>query len=367
MKAGVFENRVIDFEKEALFLGTGRNVARLDLNIEQWVQNTTDQALGNTWFKFDFSYTQDGKDFLKLDELQQLLFLANLKFQTVLDSVATRTVMEVFKPITTNPQLESWWVVHGFQEDVHSQSYAELIKALPIDAKKIFDEIMVTPEIIQRAELIVDTFNDTVMWNARMTIGTEDYDVEQHKVSIVKSLFALNILEAGLFQTSFITTFAFGERGIMESSAKAMGRIKKDENLHMAMTQYLINKHKKDIDWGYIFEEYNDDIISMYQSSYDADLAWIDYLFKDGVTLLGINATILKEYAQYNMWRAMNAIGLSPVVDRIRTNPCLWSEKYTKTANLQVALNEADGTNYLLGRLNKSMIEEDWGKMSLQS
>ena len=51
----------------------------------------------------------------------------------------TRTVTEVFKPITTNPQLEAWWTNHGYQESIHSDSYAELIKALPINSNKVFD------------------------------------------------------------------------------------------------------------------------------------------------------------------------------------------------------------------------------------
>ena len=360
----IHTDRVIDFTKEPLFLGSGRNVARLDLNIEQWIQKRTDKALGLMWFKNDFTYTQDAKDFDAMSQELRNLFLKNLKFQTELDSIATRTVLEVFKPITTNPQLESWWVTHGFFEDIHSNSYAELIKALPLNATKVFDDIIVNPHIKARAKAIIDKFNDTVIHNARFELhnaGVEcGYSEEAHKRSLVLSLYALNILEAGLFQTSFITTFAFAENGVMESSCKALSKISIDEQEHKAMTQYLINRLKKDDEWIHLFEENKDEIVDMYKNAYEADLLWIDYLFEDDAKLLGLNANILKEFSRYNMYRAMGAVGLPQFLEEVKMNPCAWATKYTNIGNLQVALNEADGVNYLLGALNKTITEDDW-------
>lgn len=367
MKYSIFSEENIDFNNEPLFLGSGRNVARLDLNIESWIQKQIDKAEGLTWFKHDFSYTKDAKDFSKLSPELQRLFLQNLKFQTALDSVATRTVLEVFKPITTNPQLESWWTLHGFQEKIHSDSYAELIKALPLNANKIFDEIMVSPQIMSRVKDIIKRFDDTITWNHKMALQTEDYDLEEHKRSITLSLHALHILEAGLFQTSFITTFGFAENKIMESSGKSMGKIAKDEVNHKAMTQYLLSRHKKLPDWKYLFEENKVEIQEMYKLAYEADQMWIDYIFEEGARLLGLNANILKEYAQYNIYVATKAVGVEPFVSKINNNPCSWANKYTNTSNMQVALNEADGVNYLLGIVDKSMSEEDYLNLKIET
>jgi len=363
VKYSIFSKEDIDFTKEPLFLGSGRNVARLDLNLENWIQKLIDKAQGLTWFKHDFSYTKDAKDFSKFTPELQRLFLQNLKFQTALDSVATRTVLEVFKPVTTNPQLESWWTLHGFQEEIHSESYAELIKALPINSTKVFDEIMVSPQIMERVTVILDRFNDTIKWNALMLLEDDRYNLEKHKKSIVMSLIALHILEAGLFQTSFITTFAFAENKVMESSGKSMGKIAKDETNHKALTQYVIKRLKGLSDWKYIFEENKEEIQTMYKTAYDADFMWIDYIFSENARLLGLNADILKEYAQYNMYKATTAVGVEPFIKKIVKNPCSWAVKYTNTSNMQVALNEADGVNYLLGVVNKSITEEDYNEL----
>ncbi|MCF6330280.1 MAG: hypothetical protein L3I99_01875 [Sulfurimonas sp.] len=51
MNYSLFCEEQIDFHNEPLFFGSGRNVARLDLPVEQWIQKQTDNALGRTWFK----------------------------------------------------------------------------------------------------------------------------------------------------------------------------------------------------------------------------------------------------------------------------------------------------------------------------
>ena len=107
-------------------------------------------------------------------------------------------------------------------------------------------------------------------------------------------------------------------------------------------------------------ETYKQEIIEMYKLAYEADLMWIDYLFEDGARLLGLNAEILKEFSRYNTYQAMKAVGLTPFWDKIEMNPCSWATKYTNTSKTQTALNETDGSNYLLGVLNKSILEEDY-------
>jgi ribonucleotide reductase beta subunit family protein with ferritin-like domain len=99
----------IEFSEEPLFLGSGRNIARLELNIEQHIQKAKETAIGLMWFAGDFSYIEDGKDYAAMEPKLQVLFLYNLKFQQLADSMAARSVAECFIPCTTNPQLESWW------------------------------------------------------------------------------------------------------------------------------------------------------------------------------------------------------------------------------------------------------------------
>jgi len=362
VKYNTFSTNNIEFTNEPLFLGKGRNVARLDLPIEQEIQKRTDKALGMMWFKTDFSYKKDGEDYSIMNEQLRELFDKNLKFQTVGDSIAARSVSEVFGPITTNPQLEEWWFQHAFYEGViHSPTYAEILKALPVDAKEVFDDIIINEHIIKRGLAIAEVFDKTIEWNSRMVLQDPNYDEYEHMKSIALSLYALNILEAVFFKSSFVTTFAFAENHIMESSAKAITKISMDEIMHYQMTVYIIKRLKEQQEWIAAFAEIENEAIVMYQQAYETDLEWIDYCYpKDKhIQLLGVSNSILKQYVQYNMYNVMTNVKLPNIVKRVK-NPCIWVDKYSNLSNVQVAMKETDSANYLLGKLDTEITSADY-------
>lgn len=359
MSNHLFNTQPIDFTKQPLFLGEGRNISRLDLSIEPHISKSTADALGKLWFSGDFSPSKDAKSYIECVVKAQRLYMKNLKFQTLLDSVAARSVAEVFLPVTTNPQLEAWWYQHAFFENnIHSQSYADILKGLPVDARAIFDDIMVNPNILKRAESIISCFENTVQHNARMILGI-DYDREVHKASIVLSLFALNILEAVLFKSSFLTSFAFKENGLFSVTADIISKIAIDEAGHYAMTINLINRLRKDPDWAYIFVENEAVINNLYRTALEADYEWIEYLFEDDVRLLGINEAVLKQYVTANLHSVMVSVGQTPIIDKV-PNPCTWASKYTKPSNVQTAQKEKTSGNYLLGVVNTDIPTDFW-------
>ena len=359
----LFNPEPIDFAGEPLFLGKGRNISRLDLNIEQGIQKQTDDALGKIWFANDFTYMEDAKDYTTMGVPLGTLYLKNLKFQTLLDSLAARSVAEVFIPITTNPQLESWWYQHAFFENnIHSKTYAEIIKVMPLDAKVVFDDIMVNPAILSRAKDVIAIFNETVTYNAKMVLQTVDYNFEAHQISIAKSLYALNILEFILFKSSFLTSFAFKENGLMTATGDAIKKIQLDEMGHGAMTTNLINRLRKDPAWAHVFHGLRDWAHSTYYKVIEADYAWVDYLYEEDVQLLGVNAKVTKQYINHNAKIVMTSVGLTPPVIDV-FNPCIWANKYTKSSNVQTAQKEKDNANYLLGKLNMDISPTFWSEL----
>jgi len=365
----LFTPTPIDFMSQPLFLGAGRNISRLDLALEPHISTATANAIGKLWFAGDFSPSKDAKDHIACSPQLNTLFMKNLKFQTLLDSLAARSVAEVFLPITTNPQLESWWYQHAFFENnIHSQSYADILKGLPVDAKSIFDDIMVNPEILARANSIVACFEDTVQHNAKMVLKNSGlpvgYDIQAHKKSIVMSLFALNILEAVLFKSSFLTSFAFKENGMYSVTADIISKIAQDESGHYAMTINLINRLREDPDWAYIFHNNSDEIGLLYKDALEADYKWIEYLFEDDARLLGINEAVLKQYVTSNIHSVMVSVKQPPIVDKI-DNPCKWANKYSRPSNIQTAQKEKTSGNYLLGIVAADTDTEFWESLKM--
>lgn len=355
----LFNNEVVNYTEQPLFFGEGMNVSRLDMDNEQWIANASERLRGKLWFPSDFDLSQAATDYNSMTPELQELFLKNLKFQTLLDSIATRSVLEMYLPVISNSEMEAWFVLHGFTESIHSLSYADIVKTLPVNAKVVFDEIMYNDNILTRAKEIIEVFEELYMYNCRMELNI-DYDKGHHKFLFVKSLYALNILENVLFDSSFNTTFAFAENGMMDGPAKIVKKINADEQSHYSMTVYLINRLKKDNDFKYIFENNKDIFIGMYKRALEADYSWIDYTYTEDTRLLGINNKSMKLYSNYNIYNTMVGIGLEPIVDKIEDNPMSWLNSFKSLSTVQVAQKETSGTNYLLGRLNLTISEDEW-------
>jgi len=351
----IFDDKQIDFTEEPLFYGSGRNISRSDLNEEPFIDKLIDRHWSQIWFPHDFTYVQDATDYKNMSENRRLFFLKNLKFQTLLDSAAARGIAETLLPVTTNPTLERWWYVHGvFENAIHAKSYGDIVKAIGIDSSEVFDDIMKNEAILKRGEDIVDTFNQMHLvasnWNQNQITSNHKKEV------LIKTLFMLNILENILFKTSFVCSFAFAENGVMEGSAKCLQKISIDEILHYTLTIYLIKKLRKYEEYKHIFEVVDPWAEEMYERAYIGDLEWIDYLYKSDPALIGLTKESLKNYSLYNISQTMKSVGLKPI-SNIDENPLPWVKKYMNTSNIQTALNETDGINYLVGIIDKDIKE----------
>jgi ribonucleotide reductase beta subunit family protein with ferritin-like domain len=220
---------------------------------------------------------------------------------------------------------------------------------------------MLDDHILARARTIMPHFEKLVQMNAKMILGAY-YSIEKHRKAILMALFALNALEAILFKSSFLTTFAFKENGLMNATGDAIKKINLDEIGHYSMTVNLLNRLRKDPEWAYLFKILEPQIYALYDESIKADYAWIDYLFEDGVILLGIGDDVLKGYVDYNAKVVMTSVGLTPFKTEV-FNPCSWATKYSKSSNVQTAQKEKGNANYLLGKLNTHIPYSFWSTL----
>ena len=116
----------------------------------------------------------------------------------------------------------------------------------------------------------------------------------------------------------------------MEGSAKIISLIARDENLHLAITQNIINNWRKgdDTQMKEIIKEEEQWTYSMFDRCVNEEKHWAEYLFKDG-SMIGLNDKLLHQYVEWVANRRMRAIGLKPVYDiAARNNPLPWTEHW---------------------------------------
>ena len=138
----------------------------------------------------------------------------------------------------------------------------------------------------------------------------------------------------------------------MEGNAKIIKFIARDENVHLASTQYLLSKvlPKEDPDFEKIREECKEEVTKMFIDAVDQEKQWADYLFKDG-SMIGLNSKLLQDYIEWICCKRMTALGMKCPYSPGQANPLPWTQKWIAGAEVQVAPQETEISSYVIGCL----------------
>lgn len=372
-----FNQNKTDHLKEPLFFGENVNISRYDINKYPIFTKLIDKQLSQFWRPEEVDLSQDRKQFYDLPNHERHIFISNLKYQILLDSVQGRSPNVALLPVVSNPELESWIELWSANEVVHSLTYTHIIRNIFNDPSEVFDTIVETPEIMERASAVTKYYDDFIEstrdWENFKEIYTYDssltnreYNTKLYELKrkLYRLIAAINILEGVRFYVSFACTFSFAERKLMEGNAKEVKLIARDENLHMAGTQHILKLlPKDDSDFTTIAEEEQLTITKMFLDAAEQEMIWAEYLFKDGSTI-GLNAVILKDYVKYITDKRMKAIKLTPIFN-VTVNPLPWMDNWLTSDATQIAPQESEITSYLVGAIDNNIDKDEFGGFEL--
>lgn len=393
MAYSVFNDIKNDQLKEPMFFGQNVNVARYDQQKYETFEKLIEKQLSFFWRPEEIDVSKDRIDYASLPEHEKHIFISNLKYQTLLDSVQGRGPNTVLLPICSIPELETWIATWDFSETIHSRSYTHIIRNIVNDPSIIFDDIVENPEIQKRAKPIAQYYDDLILesqlyqihgndvWyrqkedgsvvvaNSRdelMTGEWKNVTLFELKRKLYLCLQSINALEAIRFYVSFACSFSFAERGLMEGNAKIIKLIARDEALHLTGTQHILNIMASGIDdpdFKQIAEDCREESIQLFQEVVEQEKEWAKYLFKDG-SMVGLNEEILIQYVEYIANIRMNAIGLGTPYP-IKNNPIPWINAWLTSDNVQVAPQEVEISSYLVGQIDAQVDTTEFGGFEL--
>jgi ribonucleoside-diphosphate reductase beta chain len=353
-----------------MFFGDTVNIARFDKQKFEMFEKLTEKQLSFFWRPEEIDVSKDKIDFSKLLPNERHIFISNLQYQILLDSVQGRSPTIAFLPIVSLPELENWIETWAFSETIHSRSYTHIIRAIVNEPGVVFDDIMKTDEIIQRATSVSKNYDELIKYTqtyclygeGKHKLNDEELEVDLYDIKrmLYLTLMSVNILEAIRFYVSFACSFAFAERKVMEGNAKIIKLIARDEALHLTSTQHMINlmkSGKDDPDLKKIAKECEPEVIQMFKDATQQEKDWADYLFRDG-SMIGLNAEILKDYLEYITNVRMSSLDLKPIFEH-RSNPLPWMNQWLDSDNVQVAPQETEITSYLVSAIDNTINEDD--------
>jgi ribonucleotide reductase beta subunit family protein with ferritin-like domain len=367
MAKTVFNKEKVDFTKQNMFFGADQNTQRYDVFKFPVFDKLNQTMLGYFWRPEEVSLQKDRADFQNFRPEQKHIFTANLKYQTLLDSVQGRGPCLAFLPHVSIPELEGCIVTWDFFETIHSRSYTHIMKNVYADPAEVFDTILDDEKIIARATSVTkhyDAFNDAV--DAFQHRG--EGNMHDVKKKLYLAMQTVNILEGLRFYVSFACTFGFGELKLMEGSAKIISLIARDEAQHLALSTHVLKlwaQGKDDPEMAQIAKECKEEVYDLWRECVAEEKDWADYLFKDG-SMIGLNATLLHQYVEYIANRRLKALGLDAIFDQpVNTNPLPWTTHWLSSSGMQVAPQETEVESYIIGGIKQDVDKDSLKGFSL--
>ena len=362
--------------KEPMFFGQHVNVARFDQQKYEIFEKLIERQLSFFWRPEEVDVSKDRIDYQQLPDHEKHIFISNLKYQTLLDSIQGRSPNVAFLPLVSLPELETWIETWSFSETIHSRSYTHIIRNIVNDPSEVFDDIVANEEILKRAKDIAGYYDDLIHATQQLhqlgegthVINGETIVVSQRAVKkkLYLAMVSVNVLEAIRFYVSFACSFAFAERELMEGNAKIIKLIARDEALHLTSTQHILNlmaDGKDDPEMQEISIECFQETLKIFTDAAQQEKEWAEYLFKDG-SMIGLNKDILADYIEYITNTRMAAVGL-PMAFEVKSNPLPWINAWLVSDNVQVAPQESEISSYLVGQINAEINHADIGTFVL--
>lgn len=361
---------------EPMFLGNSVNVSRYDQQRYTAFEKLIEKQLSFFWRPEEIDVSKDRSDWQSLTDSEKHIFISNLKYQTLLDSMAARSVNAVLLPLVSLPEVETWVETWAFSETIHSRSYTHILRNLFTEPGEVFDDIIVNPAILKRASSIAKYFDEVILTTQLLqSQGEGTYDVNGSSIEVSTrklkerlylAVCSVNALEAIRFYVSFACSFAFAERELLEGNAKIIKLIARDEALHLTGTQHILNNWmsgKDDPEMKEISLDMRDAGLQIFLDVVEQEKEWAQYLFKDG-SMIGLNAEILNQYIEYISNQRLTAIGFDAPYN-IKSNPLPWMNAYLVSDNVQVAPQETEISSYLVGQVDSAVEADDFDDFDL--
>lgn len=376
MSYTTFNQEQFNATQQPMFFGQSVNVSRYDIQKYPVFEKLIEKQLSFFWRPEEVDLSSDRADFSLLPEHEKHIFLSNLKYQTLLDSVQGRSPNVALLPIVSLPELETWIETWAFSETIHSRSYTHIIRNTVSDPSLVFDDIVTNDAIVKRANDITYHYDTLIqgvglyhqLGEGNHTINGKpvEVSVRELKRKLYLTLVAVNVLEAIRFYVSFACSFAFAERSTMEGNAKIIKLIARDEALHLTGTQHMLQimaEGKDDPEMAEIAVELKDEARSLFIAAAEQEKEWAEYLFRDG-SMIGLNKDILGQYVDYITNQRMSSIGFDAPFS-VKQNPLPWMNSWLNSDHVQVAPQEVEVSSYLVGQVDSDVKSEDFSGFSL--
>jgi len=282
----------------------------------KWAWEKYLAACANHWMPQEVNMTADialwKSDKLSNDE--RLLVKRNLGFFTTADSLAANNIVLGTYRHISNPECRQYLLRQAFEEAIHTHAYQYIVESLGLDEGEIFNMYHEVPSIRAKDEFLLP-FIDTLT-NPAFKTGSPGADRQ-----LLRSLIVFACIMEGLFfYVGFVQILALGRQNKMTGAAEQYQYILRDESMHLNFGVDVINQIKMENPHLWT-AEFREEVRGLIQKGVELEYAYAEDTMPRGV--LGLNATMFKEYLRFIANRRCQQIGVDALYPGA-TNPFPW-------------------------------------------
>ncbi len=269
----------------------------------EWAWDKYLKACANHWMPNEINMAADVKLWRSsgLTEDEREIMERNMGFFSTADSlVANNLVLAVYRHIT-NPECRQYLLRQAFEEALHTHAYQFIVESLGMDESKIFNMYREMPAVSKKAAWAL-RFTES-LGDPKFRTGTLENDQR-----FLRDLIAFYVVFEGIFfYVGFTQILSMGRRNKMVGTAEQLQYILRDESMHLNFGIDVINQIKIENPelWTPAFQA---EMIDIVKEGVDLEYQYAADTMPRGI--LGLNASMFKEYLQYIANRRLTQIGL---------------------------------------------------------
>jgi ribonucleoside-diphosphate reductase beta chain len=344
--------------KYPLFLGEDQGFAD-SINVTYPIlEELYEEQMGQFWRETEFNLSNDKQELKTCDAATRDVMVINLMSQWLLDSVASRSIMSLLEPFTTNNELTKVLQAWSLFEGIHASAYSLIIRKCFDDPNEVIEKAKADMHVAYRSAVIRRVFNETATMAAEYQLNP-NIDIVRVKKQLLKTIFAIYTLEAVSFMASFACTFALTETGKFQGIGNEITAICKDELLHARFGRAIQSIMMSNEGYDWIFQEIKYEIKEIFDECVMQEFSFTDYVFSNGRHVLGVTPDMFKDYTRFLAAPMYSRVGLKFDTARFgevpEKNPLPYMDKYVKPDLIQAAAQEIEIVNYRVAQIENDV------------
>lgn len=317
-----------------IFGGNPTSIFELNKIKYQWAYNLWKVMLANTWFPEEINMTLDKRDYANdLTPEEKIGYDRALAQLIFMDSLQTNNLIDNVNPYITSPEINLILVRQAFEEALHSQSYAVMVESISANTDEIYEMWRTDMQLRNKNDYIANVY--------------EELAVNPTESTLLKAMFANQILEGIYFYSGFAFFYTLARSGKMLGSAQMIRFIQRDEITHLLLFQNLINSLRKEMPQLFT-KDLIEEVIEMFREAVKVESAWGEYITQGRI--LGLTNEIIHEYICYLADDRLKRVGLPPLYNA--RHPIKWVDSFSSINDTKTNQFEGQPTTYSKGSLN---------------